>query len=104
MVRKRSERKGQEFWTKVVGEFERSSLSQREFCAARRLGLGTFRYWLYRLRRRTEASTGPRFVPLVASNSPLPGSCRIRVGQAELSFSTLPEPKYLAELLQLMDR
>ena len=88
----------------MVGEFERRSLTQREFCDARRLELGTFRYWLYQLRREDEASAAPRFVPLVASNSPLPGSCRIRVGQAELSFSTLPEPKYLAELLRLMDR
>jgi len=87
-----------------VAEFEQSGLTQREFCEGRGLELGTFRYWLYQLRRDPPAAQAPRFVPLVASDATVSGSCRVRIGRAELSFSMLPEPSYLAELLRLMDR
>ena len=43
--------RGRAFWTRVVAEFESSSLRQEEFAAKRRISLGTFRCWLYRLRQ-----------------------------------------------------
>ncbi len=66
--------------------------------------MGTFRYWLYRLRRAQRGHGAARFVPLVASESSAPTGCRLRVGQIELTFPSLPEPSYLVELLRVMDR
>jgi hypothetical protein len=87
-----------------VGDFEQSSLTQRAFCEARSLEWGTFRYWLYQVRREATGHQSVRFVPLVASEAASQSSCRVRCGDVELSFADLPEPGYLAELLRLMDR
>jgi hypothetical protein len=38
-------------WATIIGEFEQSGEAHAEFCARRRLNLGSFRSWLYRLRR-----------------------------------------------------
>ena len=88
----------------MVADFERSSLKQREFCDARGVDFFRFRYWLYQLRREQREQSSPRFVPLVAAESAGPATCKLRVGSSELSFTSLPEPSYLAELLRLMDR
>ncbi len=37
-------------WATIMADFERSGLSQREFCDSRGLSLKTFANWRYRLR------------------------------------------------------
>jgi hypothetical protein len=44
-------RRGREEWTRTIEEFERSGESHEAFCAQHRLNVGSFRSWLYRLRR-----------------------------------------------------
>ena len=43
-------RKGRDHWQRIVNDFEESDLSHAGFCESRRLNIGTFRAWLYRLR------------------------------------------------------
>ena len=43
-------------WTKVVADFETSDLSQREFAKERMLSLSNLRYWIYRLRKESQAA------------------------------------------------
>ena len=101
-MRKR-ERRGREYWAVVVAEFERSSLTQREFCQKRGFTFLTFRHWLYRLRREGESTTA-RFVPLVPSPAARKSPVQLRVRNVEVEFSELPEASFLAELLRLMDQ
>ena len=83
-------------------EFEASSVGQVEFAERHGLKVGTFRSWLYRLRR--EGRDGGRarapgaFVEVVPSASS-EACCTVRVGTAELRFSRTPSALYLAELL-----
>jgi len=104
---KRAKRRGREFWAGVVAEYEGSGQSHDGFCLSRGLEVGTFRRWLYRLRREGSGSRrkGPvlQFLPLVPSSASS-GPVSVRVGQVELSFVELPTATYLAELLRLMDR
>jgi hypothetical protein len=89
-----------------VREFEGSGQTHNGFCLSRRLDVGTFRRWLYRLRREgSSRRKGPvlQFLPLVPSSTSS-GPVRVRVGEVELSFAELPTATYLAELLRLMDR
>lgn len=92
-----------------MAQFERSGERQADFCARRGLGLSSLHHWLYRLRRerRESEKTTARFVPLVASPPTPPTSttvCKLRSGDAEVSFAELPPASYVAELLRLMDR
>jgi hypothetical protein len=106
---KRDVRCGRNQWAGVVGEFEGSGLTQREFCERRGLKFTVFRNWLYRLRGKVYAQPGRkrragRFVQIVPS-SPKPSVlCKLQVGRAELFFSEVPPAAYLGELLRLMDR
>ena len=54
-------RLGRGYWQSAVNKFDKSELSQEAFCEAHGLRLGTFRSWLYRLRREGGSST-PTFV------------------------------------------
>ena len=106
---KRDVRRGREHWAGVVGEFEGSGLTQREFCEGRGLKFTAFRNWVYRLRGKVGAKPGRtkrvgQFVQIVPS-SPKPSVlCKLQVGRAELFFSELPPAAYLVDLLRLMDR
>ena len=103
---KRAKRRGREFWAGVVAEYEGSGQSHDGFCLSRGLEVGTFRRWLYRLRRKGSGRRkGPvlQFLPLVPSSTSS-GPVGVRVGEVELSFGELPAASYLAELLRLMDR
>ncbi len=99
-------RRSREYWTEVVTEFERGSLKQQEFCEQRGLEAGTFRHWLYRIRKETNGqSTGQgHFVTVRPTMAALNGACQLRVGAVTLSLMELPPVKYVVELARLMDR
>lgn len=105
---KRGVRRGRDYWSGVVGEFEGSGLTQREFCERRGVRFTAFRNWLYRLDGKPHAPSRRKrqggFVQIVGAASPPNVMCRLRVGRAELVFSELPPAEYLGELLRLMDR
>ncbi len=104
--RRQAARRARGFWAKVVAEFESSSLKQHDFCRRRGVELGTFRHWLYRLRHEGKKARPEkaRFVPLVSAATASATSCRLRVGQVELAFGSLPPAGYVAEVIRLMDR
>lgn len=106
---KRGVRRGRDHWAGVVGEFEASGLTQREFCERRGVKFTAFRNWLYRLRNKGQVQPGGKrrgsgFVQIVAA-APKPNvMCKLQVGRGELFFSELPPTEYLGALLRLMDR
>jgi hypothetical protein len=48
-------RRNRSEWQKIVREFERSEQTQAAFCESRGINVGSFRGWLYRLRRAAPA-------------------------------------------------
>jgi hypothetical protein len=52
------------YWKRRVEAWERSGLSQRQFCAKRGLALSTFQWWRAKLRRAEVPATAAPFVPL----------------------------------------
>jgi hypothetical protein len=48
-------RKSRNEWSKIIRAFERSGESHEEFCSRQGLNLGSFRGWLYRLRKAAAA-------------------------------------------------
>jgi hypothetical protein len=91
-------RHGRAYWTGVVTEFERSGQSHERFCERRKLNVGTFRAWLYRLRAEGMTEV-PRFVELSADAPTAPMGCLVRVGFATIEFDSAPEPAYLAAFI-----
>lgn len=61
------------YWTKQVGQWERSGQSQRVFCAKRALALSTFQWWRSKLRRSEARQAATAFVPLELSAATGPG-------------------------------
>lgn len=49
--KKLAQKKERREWVRLVDQFERSNLDQRSFAKRRKIKLGTFQSWLYRLRR-----------------------------------------------------
>ena len=45
-----------DYWSAVVAQFNRSGLTQADFCRTRDLSVNSFRQWLYRLRHSTPAT------------------------------------------------
>jgi hypothetical protein len=99
-------RRNRAYWTDVVAEFEKGSLKQQEFCRQRGHEAGTFRYWLYLLRReaKEQGPAASRFVTVRPSSAAVSGACQLRVGSVVLSLLELPAAKFVAELARLMDR
>jgi hypothetical protein len=91
-------RHGRAYWTGVITEFERSDQSHERFCERRKLNVGTFRAWLYRLRAEGVTEM-PRFVELSANAPVAPTGCVVRIGCATIEFDSAPEPAYLAALI-----
>jgi hypothetical protein len=68
-------------WPQLLAQWRLSGLTQAEFCARRGLSLPSFRYHLYKPRRRsgspgpiapTDADTTPLFLPVVCSPASQP--------------------------------
>ena len=94
------EKRGSQFWRKLVRAYERSGLRQQVFCDQHGIKLGTFQYWLYKTRRE---ATGPA-TALVRVEMPnqsagdtplqagLPGGIVLRITPGT-------DPRYVAALL-----
>src|SRR6266571_7201723 len=65
-------RRGREFWQELIREYDAGGgrESHRDFAVERRVSVGTFRTWLYRL--RGERKEGPSLLPVrvIASTAP----------------------------------
>lgn len=64
-------RKSRSQWSAIIRAFERSGGSHEEFCSKRGLEVGTFRSWLYRLRKR-EAPVEIALVPVEVTEASAP--------------------------------
>jgi hypothetical protein len=107
MRRSRSE------WSAIVGEFERGHESHAEFCARRRLNVGSFRGWLYRLRgsfgrHKVARSATPRMLPVRTARAELiaePRVVEIGVASAVVRVAVGTDVPYVVELIgRLRDR
>jgi hypothetical protein len=99
-------------WRAIVGAFERSGQTHEEFCVARGLNIGSFRAWLYRIRR--DASTDVRLVPVAVSMSESSETAvaagggqaviLVVVGRIELRVPVGSDAAYVAVLVRELDR
>jgi len=73
------------FWRRVVGAWQRSGLTIRDFCARRSLAEHNFHAWRRILAERDEERAAPGFVPVevvgaaAAIEIELPGGAVVRV-------------------------
>ena len=61
------------FWRQHIEGYERSPLSQNQYCSKNGLALSTFSYWKRKI--GTKAKATPRFYPLTVQQ-PLPPTAR----------------------------
>lgn len=90
-------------WTRVIEQFETSSESHKDFCARRGLNLGTFRLWLYRLRKESRAGkvarSATRMVPVHVRASGASGEVvEVVIAGAMLRVPVGTDTSYVAEL------
>jgi hypothetical protein len=105
---KSSQESKRDYWQHQIKTWERSGLSQKQYCHSRSLALSTFCYWKRRLNNQQPAT--PKFYPLAIPASPLEpteSSLMILVGpkqfqvQIKKDFSPATLKKLIATLEQL---
>lgn len=105
-------RRNPEEWSKIVTAFERSGRTHEDFCAARRLNVGTFRQALYRTRRAACESPAP-IAMLSVDVTPTPtfandrlkaasGEIVLVVGDVELRVGPSADVGYVARLIEAL--
>jgi hypothetical protein len=100
-------RRSREEWSQVVGAFERSGQSHEAFCAQQHINVGSFRGWLYRLRRGTTrgkaARSATRLLPVRVSASGAAVNDAIVIdlefGGVRLRVPDRVDPHYVAALV-----
>src|SRR5580693_8055011 len=102
-------RQSREQWVQIVEQFERSGQSHEAYCTQHRLNLGSFRGWLYRLRRGSDrgkvARSATRLLPVrVAPAGAVDEETVIElaVGDAILRVRGGFGAAYVAELVTLL--
>lgn len=99
----RQEKKGRIFWVQLIAEFEASEgISHPKFCALHGVKFGTFRGWLYKLRKeKQEATTPTRFVEVEVppEKRPSGGSAILEWGEFRLCMQEAPNPAWVAEVI-----
>ncbi len=98
------QRRGREFWTKVVDEYEAGSgESHSEFAARRRVVKATFERWLYLLRgERSELAVDNkvRLLPVQVSVDHVESQVLVELGNGlGLRVAVGTDPGYLAALV-----
>jgi len=85
---------------KMVGEFSKSNLRRREFCAKRGMALTTFDYWRRQLR------TKPRLVEVEVARGEAAGqSFTLRLGNGRVIESSFVfDEEELARLIRVAER
>lgn len=90
-------------WREILDAFDRSNLSQAEFCRRRGLALATFRYHRARAATRPSLPEAPRVVELFTEPATSPiGELRLELDLAFGPVSIHGQPAPLAELLHLL--
>lgn len=90
-------------WREILDAFERSDLSQAEFCRRRSLALATFRYHRTRAATRPVLPEAPRLVELLPEPTvPSDGGLRLELELPLGPAAVLGPPCSLAELLHLL--
>ncbi len=102
-------RRSPDEWSKIVTAFERSGSTHEEFCAQRRLNVGTFRRALYRTRRAVGASSTPLAMvsvdvtPAFARDSYAPtGEILITIADVALRVTPSTDVRYVASLVDAL--
>ncbi len=95
-------RKSRSEWSAIVKAFERSGESHEQFCSKRGLVVGSFRSWLYRLRRAGGAATDVVLLP-VEVTAPVgrsaPSDIVIAIAGVELRVAVGADVGYVAGLV-----
>jgi hypothetical protein len=90
-------------WREILDAFDRSDLSQAEFCRRRGLTVATFRYHRARTAKSPVSPEAPRVVELFAEPAAHPvGELRLELDLPFGPGSIHGQPAPLAELLHLL--
>jgi hypothetical protein len=96
-------RKSQEEWSAIIEAHEESGESHKAFCAGRGLSVGTFRGWLYRLRRTGRGpSTSVALLPVqvrMPAQPPAPSGIVVAVADIEVRVAVGADVGYVAGLV-----
>jgi hypothetical protein len=96
-------RKSRGEWSAIIKAFERSGESHEQFCSKRGLAVGSFRYWLYRVRRTGGAATTDVVLLPVEVTTPVaryaPSDIVIAIAGVEVRVAIGADVGYVAGLV-----
>jgi hypothetical protein len=99
-----TKRQSRRFWESLVQQFEGSGERQERFAMRNRVALGSFRYWLYRIRAEGRRDFAVRVLPvrvaprLDVCEGSLPALIDVLVSGAVLRIAVGTDPEYVGRL------
>lgn len=99
-----SDPKVESFWRTQYQNFQVSNLSRSIFCRNNNLTLHQSFYWFKKIKLIDEekSKTSNNFIPVKYEKKDDESIFEFSVNNQKISFSKLPEPKYLAELIKCL--
>lgn len=97
-----SERHDRAFWEKIIDDFEASGEEHASFARRQGVSVGTFRHWLYRLRRERHGQSpraAVRLLPVTVAASSLSEPVEVGVGGLVIRFRAGTDADYVAGLV-----
>jgi transposase-like protein len=84
-------------WTRLVGDFEASDLTQREFATQRGISFSNLRSWIYKLRKESRplAPESPKVPGQAVERAPAPEGSRL-VPVRVVASAAKPRPRVVA--------
>jgi hypothetical protein len=103
-------RRARDIWVGIVGQYEKSGLTQEAFAEERNIPVGTLRSWIYKLRREPEKEAPLLPVRVIGSTAlsarrseDEAGAIEVDVGETvRLRFPPGTSPSVIAELVALL--
>lgn len=96
-MKQRTENEGR----KLVAAYTASGKSQRRYAADAGISFSVLQYWIRRVRKKDSPAVANRFVEIEVPEIEAGDALRVRWGNFQLSFSRLPEPRWLNAFLNL---
>ena len=87
----------EKYWQEMVLEQEKSDLSQKEFCEQKQIHTSTFTGWKSKL--KTLSAPKAKFLSVRPVEEK--GFSIFTPSGYELKFSTIPDPKWMREFLEM---
>lgn len=87
-MKKHERESNRQLWLFRISEYQKSGLTQDEWCSQNGISVSTFRYWLRRQREEQERNTAPEWLKVNVDNEQFVGEIIVSEPELKDTFSS----------------